>query len=99
MARFSSSRVSTSGAGATPTYQLDIGPDIAAGAGWLGPGSNVAGFSMYWPTNERYVVENNGMDGRIHVFTLQGPVAAPIPEPAGLGLLGLMVLGFRKRRS
>jgi len=91
---------STSGAGATPSQPpLDIGPAIAGGAGWLAGGSKVAYLAVDWPTNQLYVLEQSGHDARVHVFTLQGPVAAPIPEPAGLGLVGLAVLGLKRRRS
>lgn len=39
-----------------------------------------------------------GSDGRIHVFQLAGLDAEPVPEPAGLGLIGLALLCVKRRR-
>jgi len=91
--------VTTSGAGVTPTFQLDIGSDISGGAGWLAAGSKVSFVAVDWPNSQLYVLEHNGKDARVHLFTLQGPEAKPVAEPAGLGLLGLAALMGRKKRS
>jgi len=54
-----------------------------------------------------YITENtsdSGAEGAeadqiIHVFSLASPDQAPVAEPTGLSLLGLALLGLKKRRS
>jgi len=101
----------SSGAVDTPTFSVDIGPAILAGAGWLdGDGASkdsvINHVTVDWANNKLYVLDAGVSGGntrtreaRIHVFTLQGPVARPVAEPAGLGLLGLALLGIRRKRS
>jgi hypothetical protein len=45
--------------------------------------------------------DNSSAGGWIYFagFAIVGGAAAPIPEPAGLGLMGLALLAVRKRRS
>ena len=73
-----------------PAYSLDIGPDIAAGAGWMNASSVVGATAVDWANSQLYVVDGRYKDVRIHVFTAQGPVARPVAEP---GVLGLTLLG------
>ena len=96
----------TSGAVDTPTMPFDIGPDIVAGAGWHHANSRIQDVAVDWD-NSQILVLDAGVYGnpnpfhrtaRIHVFTLEEEVR-PVPEPAGLGLLGLAMLGIRKKRS
>ncbi len=92
---------STTGDVKREDFAVNIGADIAAGAGWLTDGNygGVTSTAVDWDTHQLYVLEYDSKDARIHVFTFEGPVTPPIPEPAGLGLVGLALLAIRKRRS
>jgi len=100
----------SAGAVDTPTEQFDIGPAIAAGPGWLdGDGlgsadSSVVHVTVDWDNSKLYVMDagvwgsSGNRQARIHVFTLED-VVPPVPEPTGLGLVGLALLALRRRRS
>jgi hypothetical protein len=91
---------------ADPTYQFDIGPDIAAGAGWHTSDSRIKDVAVDWANSQLYVLDGgafgtgNNRAARVHVFSLKDEVA-PIPEPGVLGLvaLGLSFVFRRKRRG
>jgi hypothetical protein len=98
------------GADHDPTVSLDIGPAILAGAGWLdGTGtssqiSQIKFMSFDWATSTLYVLDgginasSRNREARIHVFTLEFETP-PVAEPAGLSLIGLALVGIRKKRS
>jgi len=44
-------------------------------------------------------VDNNYYGGGINALRITAETASPIPEPAGLSLIGLALLGLRKKRS
>lgn len=90
---------------------LDLGTELVgqptAGDPWGTPSGGAggdlnffnAGASPSAPNGEDYfvlVTDNGGGDAM--QLTSMAPVTAPIPEPAGLGLMGLALLAMRKRR-
>jgi MYXO-CTERM domain-containing protein len=79
--------------GVDPAYEtIDIGPDIAGGAGWLDASGIVRYIGVDWDNSRLYVLEQRLRDARIHVFS------AVVPEPATLGLVGLGLLPLLRRR-
>jgi len=66
---------------ANPDYQIDIGPAVAAGAGWHHADSKIQDIAVDWDTSRLYVLDAgvNGMpnpatrQARVHVFTVTGP--------------------------
>ena len=96
---------STTGSNATPEDEIDIADMIVTACTQRDASSWIWHIAVDWDNSTLYALESDnsgglGRNARIHVFTLpESPVAAPIPEPAGLGLLGLALLGIRKRRK
>jgi len=92
------------GADPTPVASPDIGDMIFKGAGFLDPNSSIDYVAVDWANSQLYVLDGGTSSSasalrrsaHIHVFTLAPP---PIPEPAGLGLMGLALLAIRRKRS
>ena len=88
----------------SPTWTWDIGPDVLAGAGWHAGDSFIVDIAFDWDNNQFYVLDggrfgtSNNREGRVHVFTLFQEPPPPIPEPAGLSLLGMALLGLKRKR-
>lgn len=81
-------------------FTVDVGPLVDAGAGWRHTThTKVTDFAVDWENSQLYLIDT-WTDSRIHVFTLEGEAAEPIPEPgfAGLLLFGAGAL-LRKRRA
>ena len=71
--------------------------DVLSAAGVLNPEIAGGGIDFGAASGDTlmYVASTQGIT---YTFNVTGP-AAPIPEPAGLGLVGLALLGVRKKRS
>jgi hypothetical protein len=89
-----------------PTFTIDLNTVMADGWGWNAATTAVMDMTYDAATGRLYLIEDHpngtrvpGRDAPIHVLQLAVPPTPPVAEPAGLGLLGLALLGLKKRRS
>lgn len=61
-----------------PTYAINVGPDIAAGAGWHLASSRIRDVAVDWANSRLYILDGEtsatayNREGRVHVFTVGG---------------------------
>ena len=78
--------------------QVTIGGPGGAGAGAWSDFMELGTFDLIATSTFRFTHSGTGGGSTQGVWRFSEP-AAPIPEPAGLGLLGVALLAVRKRRS
>ena len=78
---------------------------VNEGPDWITDYTWIRYVGVDWANSQLYLLEapqgttgGHLREARVHVLTI-GEAPAPIPEPAGLGLVGLALLVIRKRRS